>query len=120
VVSCNIVRPNIRLLRRLRLGEDDPPDLQQKVEMILREWINIAYTGAAAKDPANALAMIVNMVGNGHCECFAMHKCLLQMRDQGVLRTDDVITRFFRLCTEMCVEVTYRLLLVCAFIARCR
>jgi CCR4-NOT transcription complex subunit 1 len=33
------------------------------------------------------------------------------MRDQGVLRTDDVITRFFRLCTEMCVEFTYRLLL---------
>src|SRR3569832_2070585 len=33
------------------------------------------------------------------------------MRDQGVLRTDDVITRFFRLCTEMSVEFTYRLLM---------
>lgn len=32
----------------------------------------------------------------------------LQMHQQGILKTDDLITRFFRLCTEMCVEITYR------------
>lgn len=29
------------------------------------------------------------------------------MHQQGILKTDDLITRFFRLCTEMCVELTY-------------
>lgn len=33
---------------------------------------------------------------------------LLQMHQQGILKTDDLITRFFRLCTEMCVEISYR------------
>lgn len=32
---------------------------------------------------------------------------VLQMHQQGILKTDDLITRFFRLCTEMCVELTY-------------
>lgn len=32
----------------------------------------------------------------------------LQMHQQGILKTDDLITRFFRLCTEMCVEISYR------------
>lgn len=31
-----------------------------------------------------------------------------QMHQQGILKTDDLITRFFRLCTEMCVEISYR------------
>lgn len=30
------------------------------------------------------------------------------MHQQGILRSDDLITRFFRICTELCVEVTYR------------
>lgn len=33
---------------------------------------------------------------------------VLQMHQQGILKTDDLITRFFRLCTEMCVEISYR------------
>ena len=32
------------------------------------------------------------------------------MHQQGILRTDDLITRFFRLCTEMCVDLCYRAL----------
>ena len=32
------------------------------------------------------------------------------MHNQGVLKTDDLITRFFRLCTEMCVDLCYRAL----------
>ncbi len=34
----------------------------------------------------------------------------LQMHSQGILKTDDLITRFFRLCTEMCVDLCYRAL----------
>lgn len=33
-----------------------------------------------------------------------------QMHEQGVLATDELITRFFRLCTELCIDVGYRLL----------
>ena len=33
------------------------------------------------------------------------------MHQQGILKTDDLITRFFRLCTEMCVDLCYRALL---------
>lgn len=36
------------------------------------------------------------------------HAVSLQMHQQGILKTDDLITRFFRLCTEMCVEISYR------------
>ena len=32
------------------------------------------------------------------------------MHLQGILKTDDLITRFFRLCTEMCVDLCYRAL----------
>ena len=30
------------------------------------------------------------------------------MNQQGILKTDDLITRFFRLSTQMCVDVCYR------------
>ena len=36
--------------------------------------------------------------------------CTFQLHQQGILRTDDLITRFFRISTELCVEVTYRAL----------
>lgn len=32
------------------------------------------------------------------------------MHTQGILKTDDLIARFFRLCTEMCVDLCYRVL----------
>lgn len=32
------------------------------------------------------------------------------MHQHGILKTDDLITRFFRLCTEMCVDLCYRAL----------
>lgn len=35
---------------------------------------------------------------------------MLQMHQQGILKTDELITRFFRLCTEMCVDLCYRAL----------
>lgn len=35
---------------------------------------------------------------------------MLQMHFHGILKTDDMISRFFRLCTEMCVDLCYRAL----------
>uniref|UniRef100_A0A914UVV1 CCR4-NOT transcription complex subunit 1 n=1 Tax=Plectus sambesii TaxID=2011161 RepID=A0A914UVV1_9BILA len=76
-----------------RAGDEDPPDLQGKVEMILRDWIQLCYTPIAQREPQTALAQIVHV-----------------MHEHGVLSTDEMISRFFRLCTEMCVDVSYRLL----------
>ena len=36
--------------------------------------------------------------------------CTFKLHTQGILRTDDLITRFFRISTELCVDVTYRAL----------
>lgn len=42
--------------------------------------------------------------------CSNVFLCSFQLHQQGILRTDDLITRFFRISTELCVEVTYRAL----------
>jgi hypothetical protein len=47
-----------------RAGDEDPPDLQSKVEMILRDWIQLCYTPIAQREPQTALAQIVNVVGS--------------------------------------------------------
>ncbi|CAK5085824.1 unnamed protein product [Meloidogyne enterolobii] len=67
--------------------------LQSKVETILREWITICYTPMAQRDPQHALACIVQM-----------------MHDNGVLATDEMITKFFKICADICFDVSYRLL----------
>lgn len=34
----------------------------------------------------------------------------LQLQQQGILKSDDLITRFFRISVEMCVDLCYRTL----------
>ncbi|XP_060933176.1 CCR4-NOT transcription complex subunit 1 isoform X1 [Limanda limanda] len=70
---------------------DDPPGLREKAEYLLREWVNLYHSAAAGRDSTKAFSAFVG-----------------QMHGQGILKTDDLITRFFRLCTEMCVEISYR------------
>jgi CCR4-NOT transcription complex subunit 1 len=72
---------------------DDPPGLHEKTEYLLREWVNMYHSPAAGRDSTKAFSAFVG-----------------QMHQQGILRTDDLITRFFRLCTEMCVDLCYRAL----------
>ncbi|OWK61634.1 CCR4-NOT transcription complex subunit 1 [Lonchura striata] len=72
---------------------DDPPGLREKAEYLLREWVNLYHSAAAGRDSTKAFSAFVG-----------------QMHQQGILKTDDLITRFFRLCTEMCVEISYRAL----------
>lgn len=36
---------------------------------------------------------------------------MTQLHQHGILKTDDLITRFFRISTELCVEATYRALI---------
>uniref|UniRef100_A0A8C8TLQ4 CCR4-NOT transcription complex subunit 1 n=1 Tax=Peromyscus maniculatus bairdii TaxID=230844 RepID=A0A8C8TLQ4_PERMB len=70
---------------------DDPPGLREKAEYLLREWVNLYHSAAAGRDSTKAFSAFVG-----------------QMHQQGILKTDDLITRFFHLCTEMCVEISYR------------
>uniref|UniRef100_A0A8C9XX10 CCR4-NOT transcription complex, subunit 1 n=1 Tax=Sander lucioperca TaxID=283035 RepID=A0A8C9XX10_SANLU len=76
---------------------DDPPGLREKAEYLLREWVNLYHSAAAGRDSTKAFSAFVGQVNT-----------LLPMHQQGILKTDDLITRFFRLCTEMCVEISYR------------
>ncbi|CAI5444884.1 unnamed protein product [Caenorhabditis angaria] len=71
----------------------DDPDMTQKVELILREWIQLCYTPTGQRNPQEALSQMIQL-----------------MHEQGVLATDDKITQFFRLCVEMCVDVSVRML----------
>lgn len=101
---------------------DDPPGLREKAEYLLREWVNLYHSAAAGRDSTKAFSAFVGQV-NTHlsvkvitnhnersllCLFRVCLSFLLQMHQQGILKTDDLITRFFRLCTEMCVEISYR------------
>ena len=72
---------------------DDPPGLHEKTEFLLREWVNMYHSPAAGRDSTKAFTAFVG-----------------RMHSEGILKTDDLITRFFRLCTEMCVDLCYRAL----------
>lgn len=63
----------------------------EKTDYLLREWINIYHAQPSARDSTKAFSMFVH-----------------QMNVQGILKTDDLITRFFRLSTQLCVETVYR------------
>lgn len=70
-------------------ADGDPPGLIEKTERLLREWVSIHQSGQIVK----MFPVFVQ-----------------QMTAHGILKTDDLVTRFFRLSTEMCVESCYRLL----------
>ncbi|CAH1107243.1 unnamed protein product [Psylliodes chrysocephalus] len=72
---------------------EDPPGLVEKTDQLLRDWITIYHTQNQGRDSTKAFSMFVH-----------------QMNVYGILKTDDLITRFFRLSTQLCVETVYRIL----------
>ncbi|KAK2085164.1 CCR4-NOT transcription complex subunit 1 [Saguinus oedipus] len=97
---------------------DDPPGLREKAEYLLREWVNLYHSAAAGRDSTKAFSAFVGQLSQlqstmGQIMNNETAKCNFTstdgtMHQQGILKTDDLITRFFRLCTEMCVEISYR------------
>ena len=67
--------------------------LLEKTEYLLREWVNAYHSRDAGKDSRQAFVMFVSL-----------------MNQHGILKTDDLITRFFRMSTQMCVDLCYRAL----------
>ena len=72
---------------------DDPHGLLEKTEFLLRDWVNMYHSPSAGKDSTKAFTIFVQ-----------------QMNMHGLLKTDDLITRFFRMSTQMCVDLCYRAL----------
>ncbi|XP_063227280.1 CCR4-NOT transcription complex subunit 1 isoform X2 [Bacillus rossius redtenbacheri] len=70
---------------------DDPPALVEKTDFLMREWVNLYHSPSAARDQTRTFSMFVQ-----------------QLNQHGILKTDDLITRFFRLSTQMCVDMCYR------------
>ena len=60
-------------------------------------------------------AMVSSVIaGSGLRWCLSLSLSLcvsvLQLQQQGILKSDDLITRFFRISIEMCVDLCYRTL----------
>lgn len=69
----------------------DPSALQEKTEVLLREWIQMYHSPTAGQGSASAFQHFVK-----------------QMNLHGILKTDDLITRFFRICITMCRDLCVR------------
>ncbi|XP_039485974.1 CCR4-NOT transcription complex subunit 1 isoform X2 [Drosophila santomea] len=72
---------------------DDPPGLQEKTEFLLKDWVAL-YTQQnqqSTRDARNFGAFVQ------------------KMNTYGILKTDDLITRFFRQATHICTDVVYRM-----------
>lgn len=80
----------LTVVKLKQAADDDPPGLLDKTDVLLRDWVQIYHTSQAARDPTKAFSIFVH-----------------QMNVNGILKTDDLITRFFRLSTQVMFEVIF-------------
>ena len=92
---------------------EDPPGLLEKTEYLLREWVNAYHSRDAGKEKVKKLqkgpdssTILFFIVGKDSRQAFIVFVQL--MNQHGILKTDDLITRFFRMSTQMCVDLCYR------------
>lgn len=99
--------PNVMMMDRLAAGPtqhihsgilqvrandfDDPPGLLEKAEYLLKDWVTIFHTQSTGRDPIKSFGQFVT-----------------KMNLYGILKTDDLITRFFRQATQLCIDLVYR------------
>ncbi|RXG72872.1 CCR4-NOT transcription complex subunit 1 [Armadillidium vulgare] len=72
----------------------DPQGLQEKTDALLRQWIQMYHAPNA-----------------GHGSATAFQHFVKDMDLHGILKTDEVITRFFRICITMCRDLCIRSIL---------
>ena len=70
---------------------EDPPGLFEKAEYLLKDWVNVYHTQSTGRDPSKSFGLFVS-----------------KMNLYGILKTDDLITRFFRQATQICIDLGYR------------
>ena len=73
---------------------DIVPGLLEKTEGLLHEWISMYHNHQSNRDWPKMFQHFIQ-----------------QMSLAGVLKTDDLITNFFRIATHLCVDAVYRLVL---------
>lgn len=70
---------------------EDPPGLVEKAEYLLKDWVSIYHSQSVGRDPIKTFGMFVS-----------------KMNLYGILKTDDLITRFFRQATQLCIDLVHR------------
>ncbi|XP_041987025.1 CCR4-NOT transcription complex subunit 1 [Aricia agestis] len=70
---------------------DDPPGLQEKIETLFREWRAILMGQLTEVEVGQNFNMYVH-----------------RMNINGMLKSDDMVGRFFRIATQMCIENVYQ------------
>ena len=68
---------------------DDPAGLKEKSEQLLHDWVQYCAVSPQKE----------NMK--------VFQQFVLQMNTQGLFKTDEMITRFLRICTQICVDSCY-------------
>lgn len=76
---------------QVRTDYEDPPGLVEKAEYLLKDWVTIYHTQVTGRDPTKSFGLFVS-----------------KMNLYGILKTDDLITRFFRQATQLCIDLVYR------------
>ncbi|XP_037941750.1 CCR4-NOT transcription complex subunit 1 isoform X3 [Teleopsis dalmanni] len=72
---------------------EDPPGLQEKTEFLLKDWVSIySQSNTVTRETKNFGSFVQ------------------KMNMYGILKTDDLITRFFRQATQFCIDLVYRIL----------
>lgn len=68
---------------------NDPPGMAEKVEYLLKDWATNYNTNV--REISKSFSLFVN-----------------KLNLYGILKTDDLITRFLRLATQWCIDLVYR------------
>ena len=71
---------------------NDPSGLFDKTEILMREWMTLYLSPLGGRDSGRAFSQFVS-----------------KMHTAGMLKTDELISRFFRISTEMCVDACMRI-----------
>ena len=77
------------------------------MEYLLTEWVRLYHQ--PTRDSEKLYAAYLGKV-SGDVQLFRIitRVSFSQLHQHGMLRSDDLISRFFRISTEMCVELCYR------------
>lgn len=70
---------------------DDPPGLQEKTDNVLHEWRTLLQSPLTDVEFSQNFNIYVH-----------------RMNMNGILKSDDMITRFFRIATQMCIQNVYQ------------
>lgn len=81
-------------IMQVRRDYDDPQGFPEKTDFLLRDWVHVCNNNS--RDLSKAFSLFIH-----------------QMNYHGILKTDELITKFFRIATQLCIDMCYRSLSEC-------